>query len=203
MTSVVFLHGRGQGPETVEAVRPGFPDADLVAPRGGVKLRHGRTWFENVRTGVAVEDSVLAAERLVLRWLDARPRLGRPVLCGFSNGGALAGHLLIRHPARFAGAALLAAPLVLPPWPDGALKGVPVLYARGDATDTVVDAAFYDEAEAYLAGVSGAKATLRRYASGHEIAPEMVADCRRWFQSLDQGVERTDANSPPADGETS
>lgn len=47
------------------------------------------------------------------------------MVCGFSNGGAFAGHLLMRHTDRFRGAALLSAPLVLPPWPAGVLRGKP------------------------------------------------------------------------------
>ena len=49
----------------------------------------------------------------------------------------------MRHPGRFRGAALLSAPLVLPPWPAGALRGKPVFYAQGNETDTVVGSEFY------------------------------------------------------------
>lgn len=179
---VVFLHGRGLGPETAAAVRPAFPDALLLAPAGGVALRRGRTWFENERVGVARPDSVAAAEAAFLLWCRGGSLDGRAAwLCGFSNGGAFAAHLLMRHPGRFRGAALLSAPLVLPPWPHGALGGKPVFYAHGEAADTVVDPAFYEAAERYLTGPAGCAATIRRHPIGHQVTPEVVGELGAWF----------------------
>ncbi len=179
---VVFLHGRGLGPEGASGVASAFPGAMLLAPTGGVALRRGHTWFENERTGIARPDSVAAAEARLLAWCDEGPLAGRAAwLCGFSNGGALAAHVLMRHPRRFRGAALLAAPLVLPPWPDGALRGRAVFYAHGDATDTVVGPEFYAAAEAYLQGPAGCEVRIARHAAGHEVTPAMVADLAAWF----------------------
>lgn len=114
--TVIFLHGRGQSPALVHEVVPAFMAARIVAPPGGVALRRGATWFENVSVGIAHRESVEAAENRFMAWLDRSVSTGcRPWLCGFSNGGAFAGHLLMRHPERFAGAALLSAPLILPP----------------------------------------------------------------------------------------
>ncbi len=109
---------------------------------------------------------------------------GRAWLCGFSNGGAFAGSLLLAHPDRFLGAALLSAPLVLPPWPAGGLAGKPVFYAHGGAQDTVVPRAMFDAARAYLEGPGGASVTLRRYDIGHVVANEEVADLATWFTSV-------------------
>lgn len=180
--TVVFLHGRALGPESAEAVAPAFPGVTLLAPEGGVALRRGHTWFENEHIGVARANSVVEAELRFLRWCREGPLRGRAAwLCGFSNGGAFAAHLLMRHPDRFRGAALLSAPLVLPPWPDGALRGKPVFYAHGDESDTVVEPVFYAAAEAYLSGPAGCAATVRRYPVGHAVAPAMVGDLATWF----------------------
>lgn len=182
---VVFLHGCGLGPGSAQSIARAFPGACLLAPEGGLVLRHGRTWFDNKRIGVARPDSVAAAEDRFLAWWQDGPLAGRPAwLCGFSNGGALAGHLLMRHPDRFRGAALLSAPLVLPPWPDGALSGKPVLYAHGGASDTVVDATFYAAAEAYLTGPAGCEATIRSYPIAHAVAPDVVDDLATWFATV-------------------
>jgi phospholipase/carboxylesterase len=179
--TVVFLHGRGQGPQTVEEVAAAFATARIVAPRGGVSLRRGTTWFENARIGVARPESVAQAEGRFLDWLEAELGPGcRPWLCGFSNGGAFAAHLLMRHPRCFAGAALLSAPLVLPPWAPGALSGKPVFYGRG-ARDAMVPRAMFEEAEAYLDGPSGAAVTRHVYDIAHEIDPGEVRDLSAWF----------------------
>ena len=182
---VVYLHGRGLGPESAGVVVPALPGARLLMPEGGVVLRRGRTWFENERIGIARADSVATAEARFLAWCQDGPLAGRVAwLCGFSNGGAFAGHLLIRHPGRFRGAALLSAPLVLPPWPVGALRGKPVLYAHGDETDTVVGQEFYAQGEAYLTGPAGCTATIRHYPIGHVVMPEVIDDLRAWFTAV-------------------
>ena len=191
---VVFLHGRGLGPDSAATVAPAFLGVQLLTPEGGVVLRRGRTWFENERIGVARADSVAAAEARFLAWCEEGPLSGRAAwLCGFSNGGALAGHLLLRHPNRFHGAALLSAPLVLPPWPDRGLRGKPVLYVHGDAADTVVSPTFYASAEAYLAGPSECISVIRHLPIGHTVTPEIVDELGRWFTAVRSSVPTPNA----------
>jgi predicted esterase len=180
---VIFLHGRGLGPETHAQVAPAFGGAELFAPTGSVSLKRGHTWFANESIGIAREESVRAAEARFLAWRDATLNGRTALLCGFSNGGAFAAHLLMHHPALFSGAALLCAPLVLPPWPAGALAGKRVFYGHGQAMDTVVGPAFYHAAEAYLLGNSGGDATVRHHDIGHEIAAPLIADLAAWYQA--------------------
>lgn len=185
--AVVFLHGRGLGPESAAAVAEAFPTTDFLAPSGSVELHRGRTWFQNRGIGVAEASSVAAAEAHFFGWYEQQNLTGGPVwLCGFSNGGAFAGHLLMQHPQRFAGAALLSAPLVLPPWPIYGLGSKPVLYAHGGSSDTIVRRELYDSAAAYLTGDSGCIPTIRCYSAGHVISPEMVADLSTWFSNVRQ-----------------
>jgi phospholipase/carboxylesterase len=185
MTVVVFLHGRGLGPETLDKIAPAFPGAELIAPIGGVALSRGHTWFENIETGIARPESVRAAEDRLLAWLDKNVADRQRIwLAGFSNGGAMAGHMLLRNPDLFQGAALFAAPLVLPPWPAGVLRDKDVLYAHGDATDKIVNQTYYLAASSYLNETSGARCVVRRYAASHRVTPEMVADGRRWFAEV-------------------
>jgi phospholipase/carboxylesterase len=181
---VIFLHGRGLGPESVSEISRAFPTARLIAPTGGITLRRGHTWFLNERIGVARPGSLDAAVTRLVQWLDtqgAQPR--RVLLCGFSNGGALAASLLLRYPDRFIGGALLSAPLVLPPWPPGGLAAKPIFYAYGYDQDTVVPSALYDSAVAYLRDRSGANLTIRCYSMGHVISDEEVSDLTSWFAS--------------------
>ena len=178
---VVFLHGRGQAPETAHEVAGSFETAKILAPEGGVVLRRGSTWFENESIGVARRASVERAEDRLLEWLGGRPDTLNPWLCGFSNGGAFAGHLLMRHPTRFAGAALLSAPLVLPPWRPGALSGKPVFYGRGER-DPLIPSEMYEAAETYLEDASDGAITRRRYDIAHEVGPGMVRDLAGWFR---------------------
>jgi phospholipase/carboxylesterase len=181
---VIFFHGRGLGPESVSEVASSFAGARVLAPQGGVALSRGATWFENVSIGVARPESVAAAEERFLGWLDdsVDPQV-RPWLCGFSNGGAFAGHLLLRFPAKFRGAAVLGAPLVLPPWPPGAFKGKPLLYCRG-LRDEVIPSPMFEATEDYLANESGGEITICRYDAAHEISAKMAGDLALWFSML-------------------
>lgn len=182
-STLIFLHGRGQSPALVHQVAPAFKAARVIAPTGRVALRLGTTWFENVSVGIARAESVETAAGRFMAWLGHSVPTGRrPWLCGFSNGGAFAGHLLMRHPEHFAGAALLSAPLVLPPWQPGALRGKPVFYGRGD-DDRVVPGDHFEAAEHYLGGASGALLTTRRYPCGHEMHPEEGNDLAAWFSA--------------------
>jgi phospholipase/carboxylesterase len=179
---VVFLHGRGLGPETLSEVRRAFPTAWVLAPQGGVTLKRGHTWFLNERIGIARPESLAKAIVRFMRWFDSgETHSGKAWLCGFSNGGAFAASLLLAHPDRFLGAALLSAPLVLPPWPAGGLVGKPVFYAHGGVQDTVVPREMFDAARAYLVGPSGADVTSRSYDIGHVVADEEVSDLAMWF----------------------
>jgi phospholipase/carboxylesterase len=179
---VVFLHGRGLGPETLSEVRRAFSTARVLAPQGGVTLKRGHTWFLNQRIGVARPESLAEATVRFMRWFDSEETdSGKAWLCGFSNGGAFAASLLLAHPDRFLGAALLSAPLVLPPWPAGGLAGKLVFYAHGGVQDTVVPREMFDAARAYLEGPSGAEVTSRSYDIGHVVADEEVSDLAMWF----------------------
>lgn len=182
MPVVIYFHGRGQTPRTVSHVEQAFAEARVIAPTGGVPLARGTTWFENRQIGVAEPQSLIEAECRFLIWMALH--LGetvRPWLCGFSNGGAFAAHLLIHNPGRFSGAALLSAPIVLPPWPDGALAKKPVFYARG-TRDNVVPIASFEQAETYLTASSGGEITLGRYKIAHEIAEPEIVDLGFWFE---------------------
>lgn len=182
---VIFFHGRGLGPETVSQVRRGFPAATIIAPQGGISWRSGHTWFLNERIGIAKRDSVAAAIDGFMAWLDSlilEPR--ETWLCGFSNGGAFAATLLLEFPSRFRGAALLSAPMVLPPWPADRLIGKGIFYAHGSEKDSVVPAAMFESATVYLRDSSGADVRIRTYDVGHQICDGEVTDLAAWFHEV-------------------
>jgi phospholipase/carboxylesterase len=109
---------------------------------------------------------------------------GQAWLCGFSNGGAFAASLLLAHPDRFLGAALLSAPIVLPPWPAGGMAGKSIFYAHGGSLDAVVPRAMFDAAKAYLEGPSGAFTIFKTYDIGHVVVDEEVSDLATWFVNI-------------------
>lgn len=180
--TVIFFHGRGLDEGTVEQVAHGFRGARILAPRGPITKHRGYTWFENERIGVADPASVQAAVLYVDAWLGRTvPQGTKPWLCGFSNGGALVGRLLLDRPERYSGGAILSGPLIDgPPWPAGRLQGMPLFYARG-TQDTIVQPALFVSAECYLRDESGADVEFARFAAGHEITIPGVEALSKWF----------------------
>lgn len=180
--TVIFFHGRGLDEGTVAQVADGFRCARILAPRGPISKRRGYTWFDNERIGVADPASAHAAVRYVEAWLDRTVPPGtKPWLCGFSNGGALVGRLLLDRPERYAGGAILSGPLIDgPPWPPEGLKGVPLLYAHG-TRDTTVPPALFASAERYLRDESEATVEFALLDMGHEISALEIPALSKWF----------------------
>jgi phospholipase/carboxylesterase len=118
-------------------------------------------------------------------WLDSVAPPERPVvLVGFSGGAAFAGGLLLDHPGRYAGAAILYGTLPFDagvPTTHGRLSGVPVVVAQG-AYDSVIPRELLDRTWSYVRNDSGAVAALRRDPVGHEIAPEVPPVLGSWLR---------------------
>ncbi|SDT60920.1 phospholipase/carboxylesterase [Streptomyces sp. TLI_053] len=141
--TVLWLHGLGQGPESLvevadrleldrAGIRGVFPQAPL-RPIGRVSGDPVRAWFEQdvfalENPGPASLPGVLAIERRLRAVLDeetARVGPGRTVVAGFSQGALMALVLALRYPQRLAGLALYA-----PFLPD---EAVPLLASRRSA----------------------------------------------------------------------
>ncbi len=163
-----------------------FGGATVLAPRRPLRQGAGYGWFENRGIGRAVPESVTEGIAAVDAWCREQVAPGcRIWLCGFSNGAAMAGALLLDRPARYAGAALLNGPLVLgppwgPPWPEGRLAGKPVFLAAG-LFDPVIPPDMMNATREYLATGSGAVFSGHSYGVAHEIAIGAVDDLRVWF----------------------
>ena len=118
---MIWLHGLGADghdfvpivPElrlpSSPAVRFVFPHAPLrpVTINNGMRMR---AWYDIVSlsaTGppdeVGIRASAAALERWIAREVEFGVRAGRIVIAGFSQGGAIALHAGLRHPARLAG----------------------------------------------------------------------------------------------------
>jgi phospholipase/carboxylesterase len=182
---VIFLHGRGGSESDVAMVASAFPGATILAPRGPYREGPGFAWFKNRGIGVAIEESVEQALSLFHAWFTELNMPKRHViLCGFSNGAAMAGAIILSYPDIYEGAAILSGPLVLgPPWPDGRLKGKKIFFARG-LFDEVIPDFMFENSENYLSAGSGAETVLMTYKAAHEISKQQIIDVSFWFNSL-------------------
>ncbi len=180
---VVLLHGRGADETSVIALAEHLPPGpSYVAVRAPIAEGGGYAWFANRGIGRPVAASLAETMAWFRRWLDATYDARPVLLVGFSGGAAFAGGLLLAHPARFAGAAVLYGTLPFDagvPVTPGRLAGVPVLVAQGER-DTVIPRELLDATWDYVAGDSGALATLRRDPGGHAITPATLRALRAW-----------------------
>jgi phospholipase/carboxylesterase len=151
-SAVIWMHGLGaDGSDFVpivselglseRAVRFVFPHAPLqpVTINGGYVMR---AWYDIGYQDLSlkedekgVRESQHAIERLIAREVERGIPVGRIVLAGFSQGGAIGLQTGLRHPARLAGVMALSSYLPLPDKLAGegseANRDVPIFMAHG------------------------------------------------------------------------
>lgn len=192
---VVGVHGLGDSPESFCRV---FDDlrakVRVACPRAFSRHGRGWSWFpidaddatKAAAIGAAADRLAAAIDRLAA----ARRAPGKPVVSGFSQGGALAFAIAVRRPASIARAVPMGGWLPEPLWPAAGDPIAPISALHGerdarisiDRSRAAVDA---------LAGRGGA-ATLRAFPGvGHSIPPEVRG-------ALYGAIEQTlDAAPPP------
>jgi phospholipase/carboxylesterase len=187
---VVLLHGWGETDAEPMAFVPSLPNdlgyASLRAPYATGR-RYG--WFV---PGRSFDDTV----RWFEQWLQTvAPPSRRVALVGFSAGAAFAGGMLLLHPDRYVGAALLCGTLPFDAGvatPSGRLIGKDVFVAhRSD--DAMIPAELLSRAWTYLTEDSGARTHAVRYEGAHGVSEAMLADLARWLSAVVARPERPDA----------
>ena len=138
---VVFLHGYG-GRESDWAawfthLPPGTVGASLRAP---TRVAAGWAWADLDQPGMThsrIRRELSAAARGVRTWVD-RQHARRIALVGWSQGGALAVHLLRQQPDRFVSVAVVAG-LVADTRPHAGVRArrPPVWYGMGGRDDVI------------------------------------------------------------------
>ena len=151
--TVIWLHGLGaDGWDFVPLVRELPLPEDLAlrfifphAPMQPVTINNGmemRAWYDIAMNDISrlpdergIRESQVAVERLIARERDRGIDSSRVVLCGFSQGGAIALQVGLRHPNRLAGIIALSTYLPLEDSLEAeassANKSTPVLMAHG------------------------------------------------------------------------
>jgi phospholipase/carboxylesterase len=196
---VIALHGLGDRPEHFVALFDGFRvPARVVAPHSATSYGDGYSWFPfRVGDPDASAPGIAAAADALAPFIEAvareRPTLGRPIVTGFSQGGALSYALAVRHPeavaAAFPAGGWISASLVPPRKPASA---PPILAVHGTA-DPLVPIERARASAARLAAV-GFSIDLREFEGvGHGI-PGPVRDTL--FAALGEACERERARGP-------
>lgn len=182
---VVLLHGRGSHEHDLMPLAPLLvPDAVYAALRAPLAFEGGAgfSWFPPADPGLPAPDAAAAATTAILAWLDRVGPSGPVAVLGFSQGGALAIHLMRFAPERFAAFVNLSGFVVRADCPaDARLPELrPAVFWGRDAADPVIPVQATDATEAWLPGHS----TLTRAlypGIGHGISMEELVDVREFL----------------------
>lgn len=196
---VVFLHGRGSDENSAAKFAAVFAGATLLAPRGMLREGGGYAWFRNHGPGVADPSSLQDCVDFLESWTDVHvpSRDSSLWLCGYSNGAAAAGALLLSKPDRYRGAILISGPLVSErPWPAARLRGLSILMIYGE-DDRVIPRHLLTASASYLAEASGAHTSVLAAPGGHDISPSSLIAAKDWFARQAELPRQAALESPP------
>jgi phospholipase/carboxylesterase len=198
-TSVIWLHGLGaDGSDFVPivpalglrtAVRFVFPHAPLrpVTINGGMVMR---AWYDvlTLEDGrredeTGVREAARRVEGLIAAEVARGVAPARVILAGFSQGGAIALHVGLRHPARLGGLLALSAYLPLAHTvaaeasPAG--RGTRVFLAHG-TQDPLIPLARARMTRDALAAL-GCPVEYHQYPIGHTVSDAEIRDLAAWL----------------------
>lgn len=196
---VVFLHGRGADENSAATFAAVFAGATLLAPRGMLREGGGYAWFRNHGPGVADPSSLRDCVDFLESWTDVQvpSRDSSLWLCGYSNGAAAAGALLLSKPDRYRGAILISGPLVSErPWPAARLRGLSILMIYGE-DDRVIPRHLLTASATYLAEASGAHASVLAVPGGHDVSLSSLIAAKEWFARQVESSQQAAPKSPP------
>lgn len=141
---VIALHGLGDRPENFLAVFNGFEArAHVVAPHSNTAHGPGFSWFGGGgeltdRAAPVIASMASAVAKFASEMAEAQPTLGKPIVMGFSQGGALAFEIGVHHPEAVAATFPVGGWLTPALWPTAEPNiPVPLTLFHGTA-DTVV-----------------------------------------------------------------
>lgn len=199
--AVVWMHGLGADGHDFEPLVPEFrlPATTRIrfvfphAPLRPVTINQGhvmRAWYDiRALAGVRREDeagvrqSARQIEALLARERQRGIAPGRLVVAGFSQGGAMALHVGLRHPDRLAGILALSCYLPIANTLDTELspanRDVPIFWAHG-LHDPMIPQAMAEQGRAQL-GELGYQIDWHQYPIPHSVSAEEIADVARWL----------------------
>ena len=201
---VIWMHGLGaDGNDFVPIVRelrlPAtlsvrfvFPHAPVrpVTLNGGMPMR---AWFDIVsldrkglQDGPGIRASQARIDGLIAEQEQAGIRIGRIVIAGFSQGGAVALQTALRHPVRLGGVMALSTylPLAdsLAPEGQAANRDLPILMAHGQF-DSVLPLSLGEWSRDQLKA-QGYAVDWHAYPMAHEVCAEQIDHIAAWLAQV-------------------
>ncbi len=195
---VVAVHGLGDAPERFCRLFSDFRvRARVACPRAFAKHgKSGWSWFPSGRKGAEqASDIAASADRLaaaVAAYASSHPVSGKPIVVGFSQGGALSFAMAVRHPTAIRLAVPIGGWLPVELRPAAGAPVAPIVALHGEVDDRVPPGPTREAIDALTS--AGADAKLHTFAGvGHAVPPEVRSAL---FTAIEQAL---DAARPRAD----
>jgi phospholipase/carboxylesterase len=190
---VIALHGLGDRPESFVRVFDGFATpARVVAPHSATAYYEGYSWFpfrkddpDFSAPGIASAAEQLA--RFAAGIAKKRPTAGRPIVTGFSQGGALSFALAARHPESLGAAFPLSGWFPAALWPAEKPRKAPPIVAFHGTSDALVPITRMRPGAARLAELGFSVDVRELDGVGHAIP---AAERKALFDVLGKACER-------------
>jgi phospholipase/carboxylesterase len=186
--SMLWLHGLGAPVDDLlplaEALAlPGIRHVFACAPVRRISLYAGQAmpaWYDlRSRDFFAdADDAGIAASRDQVLALRAELGTGPVFLGGFSQGAVITAACALTAGASLAGAVMLSG--YVPPCCRGQTAPTLPFFLTHGQQDEIIPPVWADDSLAWLEA-AGARVASHRYACGHTVTPEMLADLRRWL----------------------
>lgn len=200
-SAVVWLHGLGASGHDFEPVAPmlGCPRTRFVfphAPNRAVTINMGfvmPSWYDirslepgaNRESAEEVAESATMVEALIAREYARGISPDKLIVAGFSQGGAMALHVGLRHERTLAGIMVLSAYALLEEGIEAesheANRETPFFFGHGEL-DPVVTVDRGRHAHKLLTR-AGRQAEFHAYRMQHEVCPEEIAHIGTWLQA--------------------
>ena len=209
--SVIWLHGLGADGHDFEAIVPElrlpaslslrfvFPHAPVrpITINGGMAMR---AWYDIIsmeKKGRADETGVRESSTLVDALVEREQQRGidssKIVIAGFSQGGAIALHNVLRTSSKFAGLMALSSYLPLQSTidsevaekPDAGDTSLPVFMAHGTSDPMVPYQGGRTSAE--ILEKLGYTVEWHDYPMAHAVCAQEIADISDWLQAIYTG----------------
>ena len=202
LLSIIWLHGLGADGHDFAVVVPEleklgvhrcrfiFPHAPIqaVTINGGMEMR---SWYDitsldfesREQDAAGIRASAVLVENVIQREIDRGVPAERIMIAGFSQGGAIALHMLIRLEFKIAGVIALSTYLPLSETvaveKSQANQHTPVFMAHGQQDD-VIDLRYAEESRDTLV-TQGYNVQWKSYAMPHSLSIDEIVDLAQWI----------------------
>ncbi len=200
--SVIWLHGLGADGHDFEPIVPQlrlasgmslrfiFPHAPVrpVTINGGMSMR---AWYDVQSVGSefradrsSLLESSAAVEELIGREIERGIEVGKIVIAGFSQGGAVAIHTALQSEYKIAGLMALSTHLAFPESAAAAVSGkdLPIFMAHGSFDPVLPMEMGRSSADTLIE--AGYSVDWHEYPMAHAVCPQEIVDISNWLNAI-------------------